>query len=627
MARRRYISLEGRGLRGVRGATGADGIEISSLVGVPAESTNMGDFTSPSVPDNTSVKGAIEGLGGVVDSLDDAVDSLGNMVPYATMDEVEGLPSLADTVSGVTVRGRATVGDGGAGNFSLLSGDFSAEVAADPAGGVFVVPPGKTAAENVLRREYDDGVSARWFTDGIGSDFSIAINRAIAVAVQRGQRVVSIPPGQVNVAQSILMSEAGLIVRGYGRTGGGPTGSSVHKRGATILNWTGGTNDDVFAMNEGSTAIRWGMGIEQLSIQGNRTVGLNGINGNEKTANAIFRDIDMTGIHHGYTCAGDGDCYSMMFDNVGVYDQSGYGWNLPTKNHNVKLIGCQNNFSTGRVPLGMLRAVNGTGITMVGCDVEAGHASAFIRLEGVAAFSIFGGYMEARSADTQQFIRVGENSNPNGRCLGVVVGGVVFHGGGFAREVMMLQSQSSGIVFGDGNQVNGMVGSVINNASPGNNNRTGAFWKTPGLAMFVGGNDGFDGRARTRTTADTPGIAAETAILTTNHFMRDPRAPRTITAKLMYSAADSGTGGNFAARIQRSLDGGSTWSNFGEASRISIPTGGTPIQGMLLVEEEDTAPRDPMTSISYRIAIIPEATTTVNIRLGSTLTIQEHSDQ
>lgn len=63
------INLTGRGLRGARGPTGADGIEISGLVGVPAASTDMGDFTSPSVPDDTSVKGAIEGLAGVVDGI------------------------------------------------------------------------------------------------------------------------------------------------------------------------------------------------------------------------------------------------------------------------------------------------------------------------------------------------------------------------------------------------------------------------------------------------------------------------------------------------------------------------------------------------------------------------------
>lgn len=565
----------------------------------------------------------------IIAALSDAViDKIMAISP--TIASVLALPDFPALVGGILVNGTNTIGDGGAGQFSYLSGDYTAAVAADPKRGVYFVPPGKTAAENVLRREYDDGVSARWFTDGIDGDYALAINAASAVATQRGERVVSVPPGGWEAKTSILLNEAGSRLHGYGCGSSGPSSSSVYQKGVSRISWTGDANDSMISMNEGSSSIRWGMQIDSLDLYGNGIANVDAINANSFTARALFRNITAVGFRHGFTCddTTDGSAYDLIFENVGMYHHSGWGWNLVGENHNTKIIACKD-WCKDISPLGAIRVRNNPyGLSIIGCDIEPNDAVDPIFIESASGAAIICNYFEARSTNTNAFIKLGENTVTPSGVFGIAIHGNGFTGNNFASYAVMLQQNSSGIDFA-GNKISGLLTSVFNNnlSAPGQSNTYGANHVPSAIPIFSGPgvDNGWRKTTRTRLSTDTGSMTAYTTLLETMHYPRNPAAKRTIRATLYAQLTDTGSGSiNTRYFIETTTDGGTTWSQFGAPARSGVgsATAG-PLIETVVVEEVGANVISNNASVGYRIGVSPGTADSVILLAGSSLTVRE----
>lgn len=186
----------------------------------------------------------------VVGILDVAHGGTGGILPVSVVVEtLAELKALSSAPDAVTVKDRATVGDGGGGVFVFRSGNQSANVTADTEEGVWAAPDSDpTGASGAWERTYDGPVYLTWFggVSGGVTDNAAALNAAISAAAALGTDVV-IPAGNYAVASVVtLQSEVQII-----------------SDGDAEITWTGGATT---MFGSSSSTILYRAGISNLRI-------------------------------------------------------------------------------------------------------------------------------------------------------------------------------------------------------------------------------------------------------------------------------------------------------------------------------------------------------------------------
>lgn len=440
------------------------------------------------------------------------------------------------------------------------------------------------------------------------------------------------------ISDTITFNQYAPQIIGAGRGSSGVTASSLYNKSATRIVWYGSGTKHMFAYNPGTHEPivgepgydpgapahpnKWGGRFEGFALYGRGVTGVSGFDIGPKTPNASYREIEIHGVVNGFDMGRN--AYAVTFDHCSVYAYSGYGWYGVGDNHNTRWLACQMHYCNATSPLGgiYMRGVDGgasTGLSFIGCDFEPYNAPSFLRLESASGVTITGCYFEARSANTQQFIRLGENGV--GLVMGASITGCEFGGANYAREVVMMQNASSGVVV-EGNHIWGITGSIINNASPGTRNRLGQNWVSSTPANFVGGRNGWTGETRTRLTADTAAITVSTDVLDHTHYLRDRMRTRRITARLNVQIEDA-TATNVSSIFSIQKYDGTTWSTLGAFARAQVfaNTGTRAITSQTIVMDEvDTSAS---TLARYRVLVAPGTGDSVVVMAGSSIAVIE----
>lgn len=478
-------------------------------------------------------------------------------------------------------------------------------------------------------RKLDSIVSVKDFGavgDGVTND-TAAIQAAIDAVELIGRGSVFIPSGIYKITDTLTISIAGITISGTGRGGGAASNSSLYKKSPCILSWAGSGTKYMIAVNPGTWAtapIRWGGQITNISLFGNKIAGVSGINCGPKTAQWIYRDIEIHGVDTGWYV--EQDAYACTWDNCGVYEYEGYGWDCQGDNHNCRWFACQMQYCALTNPSGgiVVRGDSGggsTGLSFIGCDFEPYDAQNFLWLRFASGFTVSGCYFEARSASTQQFIRLGETTVVADKVIGGSITGNTFQGSSYAREAIMIQNEASGIDI-RGNHAFGFTASFINNSSPGVRNELGQNWLSSTPAVFVGGTDGFSTRSSYRLSADTSALTSITEILDHTHRINNQSRLRRVSARVAVQIEDA-VASNVSSTFSLVKWDGAAWQTLGAFVRaqVFINTGTRVITSQVVtLEELDTSGS---ATARYGVRVSPGTGDSVIALEGSSVSVQE----
>ena len=386
--------------------------------------------------------------------------------------------------------------------------------------------------------------------DGIVDD-TIPIQKAF----DSGFKDLYAPEGKYKITDTITSRTDCQNFIGAGRGAGGSSGSSLFKKGATQFIWAGSGVKHMFKIDPEDGSIAWGGRIGNFSLHGDLISGVSGILAGSKTANKIYENIEIVGMED---CFILGEAaYACRFYNVGCYEYTGKALIGLGGNHNTLFNGFQINYC---VPNGSYTGATGgfdlstgTGISFLGCDIEAGYAQNFVYLRGTDGVNFSGCYFESRSSLTQQFIRMGDGTDP---ILGINFNGNTFQGKGFTREAFYFVKVSGLNV--QGNHFFGFADWIINNAIIGTNNNFDNNWvsSTPKIFKSIaqGGNNGrgFYKESRIRLGTSITGVTTETTILEITHYHHRPTSSREIEANVIFTTEDAtATNTQITCRLQK----------------------------------------------------------------------------
>jgi hypothetical protein len=151
----------------------------------------------------------------------------------------------------VVMAGRNTPGDGGGGTFAWTTGDQSANITADPTGGVWVAPDSDpTGASGAFQRIFDGPINVRWFgvvttatrpASSVETANAAAINAAVAYGHLSGNTWLLLPQGNIYYNAPIIFEPQGsdTYTRGWRIDGQSPwadtpIGTIMHYYGTDI---------------------------------------------------------------------------------------------------------------------------------------------------------------------------------------------------------------------------------------------------------------------------------------------------------------------------------------------------------------------------------------------------------
>lgn len=440
------------------------------------------------------------------------------------------------------------------------------------------------------------------------------------------------------ISDTITFNQYAPQVIGAGRGSSGRTSSSLYDKSATRIVWHGSGTKYMFAYNPGVHEPisgepgydplapihpnKWGGRFEGFSLYGRNVAGVSGFWCGPKTPNASYREIEIHGVVNGFDMGRN--AYAVTFDHCSVYAYSGYGWYTVGDNHNTRWLACQMHYCNDTSPQGgiYVRGVDGggsTGLSFVGCDFEPFDAPNFLWIESASGVNISGCYFEARSANTQQFIRIGQSGI--GLVMGASITGCEFAGASYGREVVMMQNASSGVVM-SGNHIWGMTGSIVNNAGPGTRNEVLQNWVSSTPVIFVGGDDGWTGESRSKLSSDSSAMTAATSILDHTHYLRDRMRKRRVIARLNVQIEDA-VATNISSTFSIQKFDGTNWATFGAFARAQVfaNTGTRAITSQsIVIDEMDTT----ASSLArYRVLVSPGPGDSVVVMAGSSITVSE----
>lgn len=565
-------------------------------------------------------------IGGVAQLSEDF--SLSNDGTSTTLMFVEPFPI------GAIVRGKVLQNIALSGGQSLAFADRAAVlawIAANPAppvgtvlqwGGIGVRYIGSGTAIADMPGYVPDGVATPdHFAENTSPGFT-DMTAAIQSAVDAFP-VVELRASRYRISDTIIFS--GRVPHFYGQGRGmGPLGSSMHNFAPTRIEWYGAENKPVLSYNPGAhddVSIKWGGVFEKFSIYGMRVSGVVGIRCGAKTAQATYRDLEITGVDTGFSMFQN--AYACLFDNCAVSDFSSDAWLLNGVNHNTKFFGCTTNFNSAR-PANSSVTVKGTdgggstALSFIGCDFDLYDQVTALDFQWASGVVIDGCYFEARSTNTLNFIKWGSSGLPS-PVSGLTATGCIFGGQSFARELIYVTEGAS--VFLAGNLIYGFTGSVVNNAVPGICNRFGNNRVTSTPSLFVGGDSGWTDKTSSRLASDQS-FSVETAVLDYSHPLQNRLRKRRVSAEIRITAEDA-TATSVAVIMKLQRFNGTTWSDLGSIARATlfVNAGTRGIVGQTVNFSEVDATNSVFSQ--YRVLVSPGIGDAVIILAGSAIRVEE----
>lgn len=480
------------------------------------------------------------------------------------------------------------------------------------------------------------GDGAKWSPEGDvtpdhwgrATDMTASIQSAITWAESSGRNRVDLLNREYFVSAPIKIRAIGFHLVGKGRGAGFNSSGTLHKKAPSRITWTGpipSVDPYMVIINpEGApTSGPWagGVTVDGFGLYGGGS-GISGICQRGRSPNCVTRNMEIHGVHHGVVCENSANVWRPIFQDVGVFEYTGWAFYLQGGQHNAQFLNCQSNFSTLVTPTGWLQADNATNVCVMGCDIEPGYASVFIWFKNISGFTITGNYFEARSTDTFHFIRLGDNASGR-RSAGGIISGNIFFGGSNAREAIQLQNATESITV-EGNRFANMVGSVINNTinGGGHNNAYGRNAVNDTPQIFLSGNkDGWNPETFSRLGADIASVSAITTAVSATHVARDRHARKMVRGVVRWQGQD-GAATNVSATIvlQKNISG--TWTTVETLYSSFFSQGGTKgdVRQSDVVEWVDDTGE---TQSQYRVRLEPGANDTATIYAGTSLHVRE----
>lgn len=282
--------------------------------------------------------------------------------------------ALAPTASAM---GRTSSPDGSMGIFDWISGNQSANVAADPQKGIWVPPLSDlTGASGAWKRRYSDFLNVAWFGakfDG-ATDDAAAFNAAFSLAAALGHCVVTAPTGattKINSKISVLGSNITfdgcecLITDGI--TNGDPL-FEVATSGSVFINFknfsaNGGTGHGISAIGAGGVVqvVR----TENVKLNGRTSAIAKDFSGAAMPAYGLYAyGIYTLRVNDGYTQNGSGGIWCDSAQKIKVT-----GWNGDNlTDYGAYFSGCLGVVFSNQNTLTGAGGVGKSGIYVNGCE-------------------------------------------------------------------------------------------------------------------------------------------------------------------------------------------------------------------------------------------------------------------
>jgi hypothetical protein len=296
----------------------------------------------------------------------------------------------------VHTAGYLSPGGGGGNDYEIVA----AGTGTDDGGSFIDLAGGELQAKGLFP---DRKVNIRQFGAApVIADNATAIQNSIDYVVSSGIKRLRVPAGAYTILTTLNIKTTGIMLEGDGH---GSLQSTTPGQASTIV-W-GGVATTMIRYGDGGTTTVFACVVKDLALDGNDAA-LHGFLLDDKCANFLFDNVLVFDV---FDCWNLGEsCFACRWTNCVSYGFESYGWRLRDKCHNSNLVGCKAWGSSTKTPLRSVRVGETEGcnnINFYGCDFETWNVSAQVLIDNADAVNFFGGYMEAKNANTLYQIQLG----------------------------------------------------------------------------------------------------------------------------------------------------------------------------------------------------------------------------